>query len=238
MKKLVFENYEQMSSAAADMIADVLAKKPNAVLGLATGSTPMGLYNELAKRYKEKKIDFSKAQSFNLDEYYPIKNDHPQSYHVFMNEKLFKHVNFASTYIPNGEAEDPEEECVRYEALIEEAGGIDIQILGIGLNGHIGFNEPADAYALSTHLEYLTQSTLEANSRFFGDGEIQPATALTVGFDKIFKARRILLLISGVGKAEITKKLFDGKIHTNIPACLLLLHPDTTVLLDKAAAEG
>ena len=236
MKKLVYENYEEMSSAAADIITNVLAEKPDAVIGLATGSTPEGLYNELAKRYKEGKIDFSKAKSFNLDEYYPIKKDHPQSYHVFMNEKLFSKVNFKSTNIPNGEADDPEAECKRYDAAVDAAGGIDVQILGIGFNGHIGFNEPSSAYYMNTHLEYLTQSTLEANSRFFGDGESQPATALTVGFDKIYNAKKILLLISGTGKVEIAKKLFEDKIHTDIPACLLLLHPDVTVLMDKAAA--
>ena len=236
MKKLIFDNYEDMSSAAADIIAGELKKKPDLVLGLATGSTPIGLYNELVKRYKEKKIDFSKAQSFNLDEYYPINKNHAQSYYTFMDDHLFNKVKFKSTHIPDGEADDPDAECERYDAMIDAAGGIDIQILGIGFNGHIGFNEPSEAYIMPTHLEYLTQSTLEANSRFFGDGEIQPATALTVGFDKIFNAKKILLLINGAAKAEIAKKLFEGKIHTDIPACLLLLHPDVTVLLDKAAA--
>ena len=235
MKKIVFNSYEEMCSAAADVITEQLTQKPKSVFGLATGSTPLGLYGELIRRYEDKKIDFSKAVSFNLDEYYPIKNDHPQSYHAFMHENLFDKVNFAASHVPNGEADDPEAECARYDAMIEAAGGIDIQVLGIGVNGHIGFNEPSDAYFMNTHMENLTQSTIEANSRFFGDGESQPTKALTIGFDKIFKAKKILLLINGAGKAAIAKKLFEDKIHVNVPASLLLLHPDVTVFMDKEA---
>jgi glucosamine-6-phosphate deaminase len=236
MEKLIFKSYEEISSAAADIIAIQLGEKPKSVLGLATGSTPIGLYQEMVKRSKEKLMDFSEVMTFNLDEYYPIKNSHPQSYHTFMHENLFKHVKFAATHVPNGEADDPKAECIRYDAAIKEAGGIDIQVLGIGFNGHIGFNEPSKAYSMATHMEYLTKSTLEANSRFFKNGESQPATALTVGMESIFNAKKILLIISGAGKANIAKKLFDGKIHTDIPASLLLLHPDVTVLMDSAAA--
>ena len=236
MKKLVFDNYEDMSRGAADIYVEQLAKKPNSVLGLATGSTPIGLYNELVKRYNEKKIDFSKAISFNLDEYYPIKNDHPQSYKVFMYEHLFSKVNFAAINLINGEALDPDAECKRYDAAIDAAGGIDLQLLGIGLNGHIAFIEPADVYHMNTHIEQLSQVTLDANQRFFNEGEIQPPTAISVGLDKIFKAKKIIQLISGAAKAEIVRKLFDDKLYTDIPACLLKLHPDVTILLDKAAA--
>ena len=238
MKKFVYDSYEQMSYAAADVFARQVAQKPDSVFGLATGSTPIGLYDELAKRYSEGELDFSKAKSFNLDEYYPIKRTHEQSYYYFMNHYLFDKVNFAETHIPDGETDNPEQECVDYDAKIKDAGGVDLQLLGIGFNWHVGFNEPSSTYMMRTNLTDLTNSTLEANSRFFSEGEIQPTTALTIGFGAIFSAKKILLLISGAGKAEIAKKLFDDKIYTDIPASLLLLHPDVTVMMDKAAAEG
>ena len=236
MKKLVCDNYGQMSRAAADIVEAQLTRKPDSVLGLATGSTPLGLYEELVRRYSAGKIDFSKARSFNLDEYYPISKDHHQSYNYYMNENLLGRVNFLASRLPNGETSNPESECAKYEAEIEAAGGIDLQLLGIGLNGHIGFNEPGDIYSYSTNLTLLSKSTLEANSRFFRDGETQPTSAITLGFGAIFRAKSILLLISGANKASIAKKLFEDKIHTNIPATLLLLHHDVTVILDRAAA--
>jgi glucosamine-6-phosphate deaminase len=202
---------------------------------LATGSTPLGLYAELVKRYQAGKIDFSKARSFNLDEYYPISKSHPQSYDYFMHNNLFNKVNFASSQLPDGEADDPVAECARYDAEIDAAGGIDLQLLGIGLNGHIGFNEPSASYPISTNLVTLTESTLLANSRFFGAGDSQPAQALTMGFGAIFRARSILLIITGANKTPIAKKLFEGTIHTDVPACLLLLHPDVTVIMDRDA---
>jgi len=236
MKKIVCENYEEMSRAAADAVAAQLALKPDSVLGFATGSTPLGLYAELAARCGAGEIDFSRARSFNLDEYYPMKNDHPQSYNYYMRENLFSKINISATRLPNGETDDPAGECANYDAGIEAAGGIDLQILGIGLNGHIGFNEPADSYSMSTYMVDLTESTIEANSRFFGDGETQPVSALTMGFGAIFGAKSIILMISGASKAEIAKKLFEGRIYTDVPACLLLLHPNVTVLMDKDAA--
>ena len=238
MRKLIFNTYEELSSAAADFIAEQITLKPDSVIGLATGSTPLGMYAELVKRYKNGVIDFSKARSFNLDEYYPIKNDHPQSYNFYMRENLFNKVNFSSYRLPNGEAADPHTECAKYDEEIKAAGGIDLQVLGIGLNGHIGFNEPSMSYSISTYLVELTESTLDANSRFFKEGETQPTSALTMGFGAIFAAKKILWLISGENKAPIVKRLFENKIHTDVPACLLLLHPDVTVLLDKAAASG
>ena len=237
MNKFVFENYGAVSSAAADIFEKKLKEKPDSILGLATGSTPLGLYAELVKRYRAGKIDFSSARSFNLDEYYPISKTHPQSYDYFMQENLFSMVNFASSHLPNGEADDPVIECARYDARISAAGGIDLQLLGIGLNGHIGFNEPATSYPMSTNLVNLTESTLAANSRFFGADEVQPVQALTMGFGAISTAKSILLIITGANKAPIAKKLFEGVIHTDVPACLLLLHPDVTVLLDKEAAS-
>ena len=236
MNRIVFETYEEMSRAAADIVAEQLGRNPESVFGLATGSTPLGLYAELAERYKKGAVDFSRAKSFNLDEYYPMSKTHPQSYNYFMHENLFSKVNFASTRLLSGETNDPSSECAAYDAEIEACGGIDLQVLGIGLNGHIGFNEPAASYSTPTYLVELTESTIEANSRFFGAGEAQPTSALTMGFGSIFGARSILLLISGSSKADVAKKLFEDKIHTAIPACLLLLHPNVTVLLDKDAA--
>jgi len=238
MNKIVLENCNAVSRAAADIYVQQLSDKPDSVLGLATGSTPLGLYAELIRRHEAGDIDFSKARSFNLDEYYPISKSHPQSYDYFMRKNLFSKVNFASSMLPNGEAADPIAECARYEAEIEAAGGIDLLLLGIGLNGHIGFNEPAASYSLPTHLVDLTESTLTANSRFFVDGESQPTQALTMGFGAIIGAKSILLIITGVNKAPIAKKLFERKVHTDIPACLLLLHPDVTVILDREAEEG
>ena len=235
MKKVVFDTYEDACRAAADIYARQLKEKPDSVLGLATGSTPIGLYAELAKRYQSGEIDFSKAKSFNLDEYYPIKKSHPQSYDYFMREHLFSKVNLASSSLPNGEADDPDAECLRYDADIEAAGGIDLMLLGIGLNGHVGFNEPAVSYSMGTYLVDLTESSLTANSRFFGPDEHQPTQALTMGIGGIFSSRSILLLITGANKAAIAKRLFEGKVHTDVPACLLLLHTDVTVILDKAA---
>ena len=235
MKKIICENYQEICQRAADFYGEQLKQKPDSVLGLATGSTPIGLYNELAKRSEEGKLDFSRAHAFNLDEYYPIKQSHPQSYKTFMDEHLFSKVKFASTRIPSGEATDPKVECAKYDADVEAAGGLDLLLLGIGTNGHIGFNEPAISYPLGSYLVDLTEDTLESNSRFFTEDEKQPTTALTMGIGQIFAAKHILLLISGASKTEITKKLFEGKLHTDIPACFLLLHPNVTLVIDKAA---
>ena len=236
MVKYIHKTYDEMSRAAADIVAKQLREKPDSVLGLATGSTPLGLYADLVRRYNAGEVDFSRARSFNLDEYYPMSKTHPQSYNYFMERNLFSLVNFASTRLLSGETGDPSGECAAYDAEIEACGGIDLQILGIGLNGHIGFNEPAEAYSMPTYLVNLTENTISANSRFFGSGETQPTAALTMGFKTIFGAKSILLLISGANKAPIAKKLFEEKIHTGIPACLLLLHPNVTVIMDKDAA--
>ena len=236
MQKIVFDNYQQLSKAAADVYAQQLNRKPDSIFGLATGSTPLGLYEELARRHQAGEMDFSRARSFNLDEYYPINRSHPQSYAYFMHENLFSKVNFAASSLPNGEAPDAYDECTSYDARIEAAGGIDLMLLGIGHNGHIGFNEPSESYSLGTYLVDLTKSSLEANSRFFTQEEEQPTKALTMGVGTIFRSKSILLLITGAGKAPIAKRLLSGKLHTDVPACLLLLHPDVTVLLDREAA--
>jgi len=235
MKRIILDNYEAVSSAAADIFVQQLSNKPDSVLGLATGSTPLGLYAELVRRYQAGIVDFSKARSFNLDEYYPISKNHPQSYNHYMRKNLFDKVNFAQYHLPNGETGDPQFECSMYDIAIKSAGGIDLQLLGLGVNGHIGFNEPTVSYPMSTNLVGLTDSTLSANSRFFSDGVKQPTQALTMGFGAIFSAKRILLLICGASKAAITEKLFSGFIHTDVPACLLLLHPDVIVIMDHEA---
>ena len=236
MKKIICDTYDDLSRTAAEIIISQVKRKPDSVLGLATGSTPLGLYSELVRRSEAGAVDFSKVRSFNLDEYYPIKRDHPQSYYHYMHDNLFSKVKFASVRLPDGEAVDPQAECEKYDADISDAGGIDLQLLGIGVNGHVGFNEPALSYSVGTYLVELTESTLTANSRFFTDGEVQPRSALTMGFGAIFGARSILLLISGASKAHVAEKLFEGKIHTDIPASLLLLHPNVTVILDHEAA--
>ena len=235
MKKIICDSYEDVCRFAADIYVRQLKDKPDSVLGLATGSTPVGLYNELALRYKNGEIDFSKAQSFNLDEYFPIDPAHPQSYDYFMRENLFDKINMAKFQIPNGGAADPVAECVRYDAAVNAAGGIDLMLLGIGLNGHIGFNEPAVSYPFGTYLVNLTESSIEANSRFFGPGEQQPVTALTMGLGQILASKSIILLISGAAKAGITAKLFEGIVHSDIPACFLQFHRNVTVIIDKAA---
>jgi len=237
MKTIICESYEKACSAVADIYALQLKQKPDSVLGLATGSTPIGLYDELVKRAKSGSIDFSKAKAFNLDEYYPIKASHAQSYKTFMDMHLFNKVKFQSTRIPNGEAPDWRTECLEFDAELDAAGGLDLQLLGIGTNGHVGFNEPSVTYPLGSHLVELTEDTLKSNSRFFSEGEEQPKTALTMGIGQIFAAGHIVLLITGANKAEITKKLFDGKLHTDVPACFLMLHPNVTLILDKDAAK-
>ncbi|MBQ9085970.1 MAG: glucosamine-6-phosphate deaminase [Clostridia bacterium] len=237
MKVIVTKNYEEMSRIAADMVAEEMKKKEEFVLGLATGDTPVGTYNGLIEKCKKGEIDFSKVHSVNLDEYYPITPDNDQSYRYFMNEKLFNHVNIdkANTFVPDGTAKDPDAFCKEYEAKIDELGGIDVQILGIGRNGHIGFNEPeAELYAY-THLTGLTQNTIEANARFFASEDEVPKQALTMGIKSVFKARRILILASGANKAEAIQKMLKDRISTDCPASLLCLHPDVTVICDEAA---
>jgi glucosamine-6-phosphate deaminase len=229
-----------MSVYAAGELRAAVIEKPNLVLGLPTGSTPLGLYKNLVNMYQEGKIDFSGVQTFNLDEYYPIKRSDPQSYYYFMNENLFSHINIEkeNIHIPDGSAADTEKEAESYEKMIEAAGGIDIQVLGSGVNGHIGFNEPAGRLSVNTHRVELTENTIEVNSRFFEDISQVPRHALTMGVGTIFRARRILILINGENKAEILKEMFGGTITTDVPATLLALHPDTTVITDEATAAA
>ncbi len=239
MKVQIVKNYEEMSKAAADMFAQVIASKKNCVLGLATGSTPIGMYDKLVEYYKEGKIDFSAVTSVNLDEYYPISPDNDQSYRYFMNTNLFDRVNINKdkTFVPDGQSNDPEKSCEEYEKRIEELGGIDIQVLGIGRNGHIGFNEPDEGLFQFTHVTDLTEDTIEANARFFNSADEVPKKALTMGIQSIFRARKIIILANGEGKADAIQKTVDGRISTQCPASLLCLHPDVTVICDEAAAS-
>ncbi len=226
-----FENYEQMSDFVAEIYAAQLLLKPDSVLGFATGSTPLGAYAKLIEMYKAGKVDFSKCTTFNLDEYYPIARDNSQSYYYFMHENLFKHINVdpERVHVPNGEAKDAEKECEEYDNHIYTHGGIDIQLLGIGENGHIAFNEPDEKLEAKTHLTGLTKSTIEANSRFFDSIDDVPKQALTMGMGTILKARKIVIAINGKKKLDALNKLLSGKIDTMCPATLLNVHPDVIV---------
>lgn len=240
MRVIVCENYEEMSKAGARIVAAQILLHPASVLGLATGSTPVGLYRALSEMYRAGEIDFSEITTFNLDEYYPISPGNPNSYRYFMNENLFDHINIPKfrTHIPNGMADDPAAECAAYDRMIREAGGIDLQLLGIGLNGHIGFNEPDGILTTGTHITQLTESTIEANSRFFESRDEVPTFALTMGMETILHARKIILLASGANKHPAVKQLLDHTITTHMPATLLKVHSDVTLICDRAAYEG
>ncbi len=240
MRVIVCKDYEEMSVKAARIVAGQLNIKPNCVLGLATGSTPVGMYKELIRMNREGEIDFSETVSFNLDEYYPIRKNNRQSYQYFMDENLFNHINISkeNTHIPNGEAEDPEMECEQYEKSIREAGGVDLQILGIGQNGHIGFNEPDASLNSHTHLTELTENTIAANSRFFSEDEEIPTKALTMGISTILNAKKIILLASGANKSRVVGELLNPEINTSIPASMLKTHPDVVLICDHDAYTG
>ena len=237
MRIILCENYDEISKAAAKIVAGQVAVKPDSVLGLATGSTPVGTYRILVDMNKRGEVDFKEVKSFNLDEYYPIAPDNNQSYRYFMNENLFNHINIEikNTHVLNGLAENPEEECAAYEKMIEEAGGIDLQILGICENGHIGFNEPDRELVAKTHLTKLTESTINANSRFFSSIDEVPTQSLTMGMASILSAKKIILLASGANKRNAVKGLVDGGITTSNPASLLNIHPDVVLICDREA---
>ncbi len=237
MKIYEMENYDQMSRKAAGIMAAQIIAKPDSVLGLATGSTPIGMYKELIKGYEAGDLDFCEIKSVNLDEYVGLEPTHDQSYRYFMQTNLFDHVNIddANTNVPQGLAADPEAECERYNQVIESMGGIDIQVLGMGHNGHIGFNEPDDHFPLETHVVDLQQSTINANARFFASADDVPKQAMTMGIRNIMNAKKILVVVSGEDKAEIVKKAFTGPVTPQVPASILQLHPDVIVVGDKAA---
>ena len=234
MKIEYFENYDTMSARAAEIVANEIKTKDNFILGLPTGSSPEGMYAKLIELNKSGLVDFSKVTTFNLDEYYPIKRDNSQSYYTFMFDNFFGKINInpENINIPNGEAADANLECREYEKKIEQAGGIDLMVIGIGANGHIGFNEPDDFLIPDTHVADLTEETRESNKRFFNSIDEVPANALTMGMGSILKAKKVLMLVSGKSKTEIFKKLLESKIETCHPASFLYLHRDATVLSD------
>ena len=240
MKIIVCENYAEISARAAELNADLVKAKPDCVLGLATGSTPVGMYKELIAKNTAGEISFKDVTTYNLDEYYPIEPTHEQSYRYFMNVNLFDHIDIdkAKTFVPNGLTENPEEEGAAYDAAIEAAGGVDLQVLGIGQNGHIAFNEPDDALIAGTHITSLTDDTIEANSRFFASKEDVPTRAFTMGIGSIMKAKKIILLANGANKHAAIAQMLDDKITTQCPATILKAHPDVYLFCDKAAYEG
>lgn len=239
MKVIITVSYDEMSKKAAEIVKKQIKEKHNTVLGLATGSTPLKMYEHLIEMYKRGEIDFSNVVTFNLDEYIGLSPDHPQSYHYFMYYNFFNHINInkKNVHIPNGIAEDLEEECRKYDEEIEKAGGIDLQILGIGINGHIGFNEPDESIETKTHIVNLTEDTINANKRFFESEEEVPKKAITMGLGSIMKAKKIVLLASGKNKAEAIKETIKGQLTTKVPATVLALHPDVTIIIDKEAAS-
>ena len=237
MKIYVGKDYAEMSRIAANVISAQVMLKPACTLGLATGSTPIGMYQVLSERCANGELDFSAVKSINLDEYVGLSPEHDQSYRYFMNTNLFDHINIdkANTNVPNGLAADPDAECARYDAVIEELGPIDVQVLGMGHNGHIGFNEPSDVFELGTHKVDLAESTIEANARFFSSANEVPRQALTMGIRAIMQAKTVLVVVSGKGKAEIVKKAFTGPVTPQCPASILQMHPDVILVGDEEA---
>lgn len=236
MEIISVTHYEEMSERAASIIAEHLRAKPQTTLGLATGSTPEGLYEKLIKRNQQKEFSFKGVTTFNLDEYVGLSKDDPNSYHYYMNDKLFKHIdiNPENAHLPNGTAADLDQECRNYEGLMKDHQ-IDIQILGIGLNGHIGFNEPGTPFSSRTHVVDLAESTIKANSRFFEKMEDVPTKAITMGLGTIMEAKKIILLASGEQKAEAMKRLIDGEITESFPASILQKHSNVVIIADQAA---
>jgi len=240
MQIIIVDNVQHVAENAADWIEELINKKPNAVLGLATGSTPIYLYQELVKKYKIGKLNFANTTSFNLDEYFGIDAHSIQSYRHFMNKNLFDHINIdkAKTFLPTCEqGENPRKQGLAYEAKIKHCGGIDLQILGIGANGHIGFNEPTSSLASRTRIKTLTKQTLKDNSRLFKENEFQPTLAMTMGIATILDAKYVLLMATGEHKAKAIKTMVTGAVSAICPASALQMHENVIVLLDKAAAS-
>lgn len=239
MNILIFKNEVEGGRKAAEIVKEIINEKKDAVLGLATGSTPIEMYKELIRLYENKEVSFKDVKSVNLDEYVGLSGEHEQSYRYFMNDNLFNHIDIDknNTYVPNGLSQDFEKEALEYEDLIKRLGGQDCQILGVGQNGHIGFNEPNSKLDSITHVEDLTESTIEANKRFFESVNDVPRKAISMGMGSILKARKIILLAFGEAKADVIKSLEDSKITTEIPVTLLKLDPDVTVIVDEAAAS-
>lgn len=235
MQFIEVRSYAAMSQKAADMFAAQITAKPNSVLGLATGASVLGIYEQLIERYCQGDLSFSGVSSVNLDEYISLGGEHPASYRYFMDHNFFDHINIdpANTFVPNGTAADIGAECRRYDEIIRSLGRIDLQLLGIGLDGHIGFNEPCDCFIPGTHAVELHPSTIEANARFFADSSAVPQKAITMGIAPILQAKKVLLVASGQSKKEILQKAFFGPITPYVPASVLQLHPDVTVIYSE-----
>ena len=231
------KDYQDMSRKAANIISAQIIMKPDCVLGLATGSTPVGTYRQLIEWYDKGDLDFSRVSTVNLDEYRGLAHTDPQSYYYFMQENLFDHVNIdkAATHVPDGTNPDAADACAKHEQSIKSLGGIDLQLLGLGNNGHIGFNEPGAAFEKETHLVDLTESTIHANARFFASIDEVPTQAYTMGIRTIMQAKKILVVVSGEGKADIVSRAFFGPVTPEVPASILQMHPDVTVVCDEAA---
>ncbi|MBQ9431829.1 MAG: glucosamine-6-phosphate deaminase [Kiritimatiellae bacterium] len=238
MQIFIFDTPEAASRAAGEYVNAEIRKNPKLVLGLATGSTPLGLYKEMAEACKAG-LDYSQVRSFNLDEYYGLQPDHPQSYRRFMNENLFDHLNIdkANTRVPDGTAADPAAFCAEYEAAMKAAGGVDIQVLGIGSDGHIGFNEPGSSLVSRTRVVALTPQTISDNARFFEKADDVPRKAISMGVGTIMEAKTCLMLCFGANKATAVQGMIEGGITQFNPASILQMHPDTRVYLDEAAAS-
>ena len=237
MQVYVAESYADMSRKAANILSAQVILKPDTVMGLATGSSPVGTYQQLIEWYKKGDLDFAQVRTVNLDEYAGLAPEHSQSYRRFMQENFFDHINILreNTHVPNGLAPDLEAECRRYNQVIQSLGGIDIQLLGMGHNGHIGFNEPGQAFELETHVVDLTDNTIEANARFFASRDEVPRQAITMGIKSIMQAQRIVMVVSGADKADIVRAAFAGPVVPQVPASILQMHPNFILVGDKAA---
>ena len=237
MKIYKAKDYKDMSRKAANIISAQVIMKPNCVLGLATGSTPIGTYDQLVEWYNKGDLDFSEVMTVNLDEYKGLPRTNDQSYYYFMHQHLFDRVNIdpERTNVPNGMEPDAEKECGRYEELIRSLGGVDLQLLGLGHNGHIGFNEPGEAFEKETHCVDLTESTIEANKRFFASADDVPKQAYTMGIKTIMQAKKILIVVNGENKADIVERAFLGPVTPEVPASILQLHNDVTLVGDEEA---
>lgn len=239
MKVIILKDAAEVAAYGAAIFKKQLQKKPDSILGLATGSTPVALYKELIALNQTGDISFAAVKTFNLDEYLGLAGDHPQSYRYFMNEQLFDHVDIdkSNTQVPPGNAQDPIAACQVYEADIANAGGIDVQLLGIGRNGHIGFNEPSSSLASRTRVKTLTRDTISDNSRFFAQGEYQPHLSITMGIGTILESKKVVLLATGESKAEAIAATVEGPLTAACPASALQMHKDAVIIVDEAAAS-
>mgnify|MGYP006285704459 CR=1 FL=1 len=238
MRLFIASDYDEMSDRAAEIVTGAIEAKPDLVLGLATGSTPEGLYERLVHAHQEEGLDFSTVTTVNLDEYVGLGPDHPQSYRHFMNDHLFDHINvpIENTHVPDGTAECLTAECERYERMIGDLGGIDLQVLGVGRDGHLAFNEPGTSLASATHVTMLAQETVEDNARFFEGADEVPRFAVTMGIGTILRARRCVFLAAGAGKADAVRAAVEGPVTSMVTASALQMHPDTVAIVDEEAA--